>query len=135
MKTKEWAAKRPRHWLAKILCLLVAIIFWLYVMYTVAPEYDAQYFEIPVQVVASSEFSGEAGTLPLVRVFGTKAALSTLTKEDIRAEVHLKDLSGESDVTDNSYQTLTVKFTLPSGIRVDGPYTVSVCVHIVGVGA
>ena len=53
MKAKRSSFRRPHHILARIICLFLAIIFWLYVMYVAAPPYDAEYKDIRVSVVES----------------------------------------------------------------------------------
>jgi YbbR domain-containing protein len=131
MKSKEWSAKRPHHWLAKIICLLIAVFFWLYVMYAAAPTYDAYYTDIPVTVIASGDFSGETGTLTSVRVFGTKAALSALRKEDIRATVYLAN-AGSTPLVIGEYATLTVELALPEGITAEGSPAIPVLIKAKG---
>ncbi len=131
MKTKEWSTKRPHHWLAKIVCLLIAVLFWLYVMYVAAPTYDAYYTEIPVTVVSSGNFSGETGTLTSMRVFGTKAALAELEKEQIRATVYLANASNMLLVV-GEYATLPVEISLPAGVTVQDNYTIPVLIKAKG---
>lgn len=129
MKTKKWSFRRPRHLLARFVCLLLAIIIWLYVMYVAAPPYDETYTDIPVIVLGSDEipFEGSADAIPSLRVLGPKAALADCDKEDIVATVSLSDLASQAaPLVDGMLYTLDVSFTTPDGISIEGAYTVSV---------
>ena len=129
MKTKKWSFRRPRHLVARVVCLLLAIIIWLYVMYAAAPPYDETYTDIPVVVLEAENiaFLGAADSIPSLRVTGSKIALAGCEKEDIVATVSLSDLA---DITrplvDGMLYSLKVSFATPDGISVEGDYTVSV---------
>lgn len=133
MKTKEFSGRRPQHIVAKIVCLLLAVVLWLYVMYVAAPEYDLVYHNIPVTVIATSDypFTGEIdNALISVRVRGTKAKLAEYDSTDITAYVRLSDVAGEgSGLTPDNLYTATVQFTMPEGLTVEGEYTVPVFVQ------
>ena len=130
MKTKKEAFHRPHHLLAKAVCLLLAVVFWLYVMYVAAPPYDATYTDISVKVIESEVLGYTAevlGPIPSVRVVGPKMALAACDSEDIVATVSLSDLLGTKDpLYDQKQVSLKVSFTTPDGITVEGEYTVLV---------
>ena len=128
MKTKKLAFRRPRHIFARVVCLLLAVIFWLYVMYAAAPPYDETYYNIPVAVLGGEEsgFIGSADALPSVRVLASKKVLYTLDEGDIIATVSLADLDGKGAIIAGRSYVLKVTFQLPDGVTVDGEYTVSV---------
>ncbi len=129
MKTKKWSFRRPRHILARIVCLLLAVVFWLYVMYVAAPPYDATYQNIHVTVLESENigFTGTVDPLASIRVLGSKMALHATEAEDIIATVSLSDLEGSKNpLVDGMLYQLRVSFKTPDGITVDGEYTVSV---------
>lgn len=129
MKTPKWNFRRPRHLLARVVCLLLAIVIWLYVMYAAAPPYDETYTDIPVVVLESDEipFAGSADSLPSIRILGSKMALANCEKEDIVATVSLSDLvDGTRPLVDGMLYSLKVSFETPEGISVEGEYTVSV---------
>lgn len=129
MKTKKWSFRRPRHLLARFVCLLLAIIVWLYVMYVAAPPYDETYTDISVIVLGSEDipFTGSADAIPSLRVLGSKMALADCEKEDIIATVSLSDLADQAGpLVDGMLYSLDVSFETPDGISIEGEYTVSV---------
>ena len=129
MKTKKLAFRGPRHILARVICLLLAVIFWLYVMYAAAPPYDATYQNVAVTVINSDNVAYTAVVDPIasVRVSGPKIALADCTSEDLVATVSLSDLENSKEplYVDKTCM-LKVSFTTPDGITVEGDYTVSV---------
>lgn len=134
MKAKRSSFRRPHHILARIICLFLAIIFWLYVMYVAAPPYDAEYKDIRVSVV-ESEFLNftvrEVAPIPSVRVMGSKMALAACDAEDIIATVSLSDLeSVKNNLNTKESYSLAVTFKTPDGIMIDGEYTVSVRLEV-----
>lgn len=132
MKTKKWSFRRPRHILARFVCLFLAVVFWLYVMYVSAPPYDATYQSIPVTVLESDnlEFVGTADPIASVRVLGSKMALYATEAEDIVATVSLSDLeNSKTPLVSGMLYQLRVTFKTPDGITVDGDYTVSVLLN------
>ena len=129
MKTKKFSFRRPRHLVARIVCLLLAIVIWLYVMYAAAPPYDETYTDIPVVVLESDgiPFSGSADAIPSLRILGSKVALAACEKEDIIATVSLADLAESArPLVDGMLYSLEVSFQTPDGITVEEDYTVSV---------
>ena len=129
MKTKKLTFRRPRNILARVICLLLAIIFWLYVMYVAAPPYDATYKEIAVTVIESENIAYTAVVDPIasIRVSGSKKALAATESEDIVATVLLSDLeNSKTPLADGMTYTLKVSFQTPEGITVEGDYTVPV---------
>lgn len=132
MKTKEWSGRRPQHIVAKIVCLLLAVVIWLYVMYIAAPEYSMVYNDIPVSVITDGNlpYTGEVDNQISVRVKGTKDKLAEYTAADVVAYVRLADMVIETGaLTPGTVYTATVQFTLPEGLSVDGEYTVPVFVQ------
>lgn len=132
MKAKKLSFRRPHHIFARFVCLLLAVIFWLYVMYVAAPPYDATYVNITVNVVESEAipFTGEADPIAAVRVVGSKAALAACESGDIIATVSLSDLEGISKpLVGGMLYPLKVSFSTPEGITIEGEYTVSVLLN------
>lgn len=129
MKNQKLAFRRPHHILARVVCLLLAVIFWLYVMYAAAPPYDATYTGIAVTVLDSENlaYTAVVDPIPSVRVSGSKMALAACESEDIVAYVSLSDLENYKDpLYPDMRCTLKVTFKAPEGITVEGEYTVSV---------
>ena len=129
MKNKEWVGRRSHHWIAKIVCLLVAVVFWLYVMRVVAPLYDDTYTDVPVSVVGAETFAytGTASSLPVLRIQATKENLAKYTRDDVTAWVNLTDLEETGEILyDGKTVKLVVRFRCPGDITVDGAYEVEV---------
>ncbi len=130
-RSKEWLSRRSRHWLAKIVCLLIAVIFWLYVMRVEPPEYTETYVDIPVTVLGDNGFSytGTASNLASVRVKATRSVLAQHGKQDVTAWVSLLDLQDQEELLkDGQTVKLVVHFDIPSVLRVEneGTYEVDV---------
>ncbi len=129
MKSKDWFSRRSHHWVAKIVCFLVAVIFWLYVMGVAPPEYTETYVDVPVTVVGAEdfEFTGTASNLPSVRVKATKTVLAEYGREDVKAWVNLMDLETRNELLlDGRTVKLTVRFDCPSVLRIEDSYEVDV---------
>ncbi len=135
MKSKEWSGgHRSQHIVAKIVCLFLAVVLWLYVMYVVAPEYSEVYDNIYVSVVTDTNFKNGEIDNPLisVRVRGTKQALMVNDDSSVTACVRLADLSeflNENGELEKFVYDLPVYFVLPDGLTVDGEYTIPVSVR------
>ncbi|MBQ8858896.1 MAG: hypothetical protein IJ012_03800 [Clostridia bacterium] len=128
MKTKEWSGRHSQHIVAKIVCFLLAIVFWLYVMYVVAPTYEEEYRDIPVNVIASTVYTGEIDDPYItIRVSGTKQALAKYSAADVLAYVRMATLTetGEGLIDGMTYK-MKVQFNLPEGLAVEGEPEVSV---------
>ncbi len=129
MKNKEWIGRRSHHWIAKIVCLLVAVVFWLYVMRIAPPLYDDTYTDIPVSVVGGENiaYTGTAGNLSSLRIKATKEDLAKYTSADITAWVNLADLTETGELLyDGKTVKLTVRFKAPEDMVIDDTYEVDV---------
>ena len=129
MKTKEWSGRHSQHIVAKIVCFLLAIVFWLYVMYVAAPTYQEEYRDIPVNVIASTLYDGVIvdDASITIRVSGTKQALAKNSAADVLAYVRIATLTeaGEGLVDGMPYK-MKVQFNLPEGLTVEGEPEVTV---------
>lgn len=126
MKAKELGAYRPQHLLAKFIFFLLAIVIWLFVMRVAAPEYDARWSGVPVDVrgnVDGYTVTVEEETID-IRVFATKELLAQYGGKDITAYVDLSSISFAPE-GGHSYQ-MAVKFETPEGVTVRDEYFVSV---------
>ena len=123
MKVKSFKFNRgPHHILARLVCLLLAVLVWLFVMRIASPMYDETYRDIKVEVEESdilSEYTGRVDGLLTVRVWGTKEALHAYGPEDIRAYVKIADLADAEGIfsAGKTYE-LPVYFDLPDGLEV-----------------
>lgn len=132
MKVKNWFkfGRSPHHWLARIICLLIAVLVWLYVMRVAPPMYDETYRDVRVQVRESemlSDYTGSVDELLAVRVWGSKEALAAYGAEDITAYVKIADLAvADGTYTPGKTYELTVYFELPEGLELRDEYRVSI---------
>ena len=53
--------KRGHAWGAKIVCLLLAFIIWLYVMQVDSPKHEEVFHSIPVELTNTQVLDGESG--------------------------------------------------------------------------
>lgn len=131
MKTKEWAARRPQHLVARIVCLLLAVVTWLCVMRISDPVCDGSLSGIAISVIENENVSltalPEHEVTGRVRICGTKAALAAVKAEDVSAYVDMADLQFVASPQVDEYYTMTLYFKTPDGILIDGEYTVRVC--------
>ena len=127
MKVKNWLkfGRGPHHWLARIICLLIAVVVWLGVMRVAPPMYDETYRDVRVEVRVTDalpDYTGSVDELLSVRVWGTKDALLAYSAQDITAYVKIADLD---TYTPGKTYELTVYFELPEGLEIRNEYRVS----------
>ena len=129
MKTKEWSARRPQHLLARIICLLLAIITWLCIMRIADPICDGSLTGISIMVLEDEDgaYTGsvENAVTGRIRIRGTKQALAAVKAGDVSAYVDLKDLQIIS-TPDKDTVTMPLYFKTPEGIEIDGSYQIDV---------
>lgn len=130
MKTKEWAARRPQHLVARIVCLFLAVITWLCVMRVADPICNGSLTGVSLSVVNSDTvaYTGvpESDTVSRVRVRGTKAVLAAVKPSDVSAYVDMSDLQFNTSLAEDQICEMTVYFRTPEGLLIDGGYTVHV---------
>lgn len=104
--------------IAKILCVLAAIVLWFYVVITDTATDERTFTGIAVslrnldaieETLGLSVISGYNATIDIT-VGGTKSELGRITADDIKAYVDLKDIAAAGEYP------LEVKTTLPGGI-------------------
>ena len=129
MKTKEWISRRPQHLLARVVCLLLAVITWLCVMRVAPPTRTVTLTDLPVRVVDEMDIRYTVeGAIDLdrVRIKGKKDVLATLKSGEITAYVKMADLQTEAQLSEDLLYPMTVYFKLPEGVEIDGSYSISV---------
>ncbi len=127
MKNKEFSTRRPQHIIAKIVCLLLAVVLWLYVMYANPPIYSEVYEGVTVTVNGDpAEWRIDDPTIS-VRVYGTKMELASYTAEDIEAYVLPSDLPDATPIgTGEDLYSFAVRIKLPGALTVKDDYFVVV---------
>ncbi len=110
---------RSFHIVPKIVCLLLAFIFWIYVMEVDSPDYEHVFEDVSVTVIGTTElennrnlsvFSGY-DTLVDVTVKGQKNFISKYTSEDISITVDV------SKITEGGMYSFDMFVELPSGMN------------------
>lgn len=127
MKNKEFSTRRPRHIIAKIVCLLLAVVLWLYVMYAEAPIYSEVYEGVTVNLVGDATAWDIDDPTISVRVYGTKMELAAYSAENIEATVLTSDLPDAAPVGNGGDQySFNVRIKLPGALTVKDEYFVVV---------
>ncbi len=109
---------RRYHIIPKIVCVVLAFIFWIYVMEIDSPDNEDTFEDIYITVLGTSELENEKNlsvfsgydTLVDVTVKGQKSVISKYTSEDI---VITADVS---EIEKSGMYTLELFFDLPSGL-------------------
>lgn len=113
--------------IAKIGCVLVAFVLWVYVMSTESTTYE-QEFSMPVEIENNSGLSvlSSSTAYAEIRVKGKKSVLSKLSATDLRAYV---SLSAAENGEAGKY-SVPVQFSLPSNITLSSYSPASVNVYL-----
>ena len=113
------------------LCVLGALILWLYVMYTESPTYEETVEDIEValenaDVLSSNNLSvySGSGNHVKIRVSGKKSLINRLTVDDIHAAVDL------TDVSESGRRALPVTVDLPYGLTLVEVEPSSITVYV-----
>ena len=127
MKNKEFSTRRPQHIIAKIVCLLLAVVLWLYVMYANPPIYSEVYEDVTVYVNGDTAVWAIDDPTISIRVYGTKMELSSYTAADINAYILPSDLADATPIGEGGNQfAFDVRIKLPGALTVKDEYTVVV---------
>ncbi len=117
--------------LPRIVCVLVAVIIWLYAVYNSNPDYEKSFDNVGVAAVNSGMLDdrdltvyGEINSTIEVVIYGNRGNITTYSKEDIKATV---DLIG---VTEAGHHTLVVNISVPDGATVKSFYPKEVTVQV-----
>jgi len=117
-KNKFFGTIRRFHLVPKLLCILFAFIFWVYVMEVDSPDHEEVFENVAVTVEGATVLDNERNlsvfsgyeTLVDVTVKGQKSVISRYTSEDIKVYVDV------SDVKNSGRTTIDLHFDLPSGM-------------------
>ncbi len=105
---KEQRANLKKHNIvAKILCLLLALILWIYVMDSENPDWEETFEDVPVALVNTDDieidngltiYSGYSNTVDIT-VRGRKNDVSGLTADDIKVTADVKEIDSVGEYT------------------------------------
>lgn len=105
---------------AKIVCLLFALILWIYVMDVENPEWEAVVEGVPVELINTDEimldhdltiYGGYSDTVDIT-LRGRKNQISGITAEDIKARVDVSEISEAGEYP------LPIKVNVPSDAEI-----------------
>ncbi|MBR6676700.1 MAG: hypothetical protein IKL24_05145 [Clostridia bacterium] len=117
-KNKFFSSIHRLHLIPKLVCVMFAFIFWIYVMEVDSPEHTETFEGVSVTVVGASTIDNERNlsvfsgydAMVDVTVKGQKSLIARYTKEDIIVMVDV------SDVTTTGLFNLELHYDLPAGI-------------------
>ncbi len=118
--------------IAKILCVLAAVVLWFYVVITDTAPSEKIFTDIGIDLRGIDEVAEQAGlsvisghdTTVDLTLSGTKNELSTLRLDDINVWVDI------SDITSAGEYNLEVKVSLPAGVTLGSISTNSIPVYL-----
>ena len=135
--SEQFDGDKPRKRLggniiARIVCLLIAFLIWLYVMYVDSPDHEEVYRSISVTLENASVLKNEynmsvisgAGNLADVTIKGKKSELGRYSKKDIKVYVDL------SHISDTGKHVLDVMVETPDGLVVSDVSPSSIQVYV-----
>ena len=107
-----------KTWLAKIACLFLAFIIWLYVMQVDSPEHEETIYAVEVALINTATLEGERnlsvysgyGNTVDVTVIGQKSVISKLTAEDFKVTADV------SQITSSGMHSVDLHVELPSDV-------------------
>lgn len=102
----------------KLVCIILAFIFWIYVMEIDSPDYEDTFEDISITVLGTTELENEKNlsifsgydTLVDVTVKGQKSVIAKYSEEDITVTVDV------SNIEKSGTYPLELYFDLPAGI-------------------
>ncbi len=120
-KKRNEGAMTPLHSLfALIICALLSVVLWLYVMDYDSPDFEKKFSQVPVKVTGVSELSQNSGMTLLsdvefefeVTVSGKKGEVNSLRTEDIQATIDVSNVYTPGGVY------IPINVMVPNGISV-----------------
>lgn len=105
---------------ARVLCVLGALLIWLYVMSNDSPYYEKTFNSVPVSIVGATELENNTGMslvsgqghLVDITVTGRKSDVVKLTLDDISAYIDIAEIKNPDKYT------LDISVAVPSGVTV-----------------
>ncbi len=113
---RDGRQNRRGNFIAKILCVLCAFLFWLYVMNEDSPTFEKQFTDIPVEITNISSdsnlsvISGYDNTVDITLV-GKRRDVLDIDSTDLRA------FADASSVSEAGIATLEIQTEIPGNLR------------------
>jgi len=131
-ETKNKNGRRGYDILAKVLCLLAAIILWFYVSNVETTEYESTFKGVSVELINTSVLEGESG-LSVYSGYGNTVDVTVSGKKSIINKYSAADIRVYADVTgieSSGRHYVTITAEAPSGLKVTSLSTSSVSVYV-----
>ncbi len=131
-ETTSEKAHGSHDFIAKIVCLLLALIIWLYVMEVENPDWEEEYTGIPVELANTDEieidhdltiYGGYSNNIDIT-LRGRRNQLSAITAEDIKATADVSEISEPGEYT------LPISISVPDDSELIGSSADSVTVLV-----
>ena len=124
---------KPLTHIAKIMCVLVAFVMWIYVMMVESPEYEETFSYVTVELVNADRLIEEKelaiynghGTMVDITLSGKKSVLSKLSPADIVASADVSTITGEG-----GRYNCKITVDVPAGCQVVGMSQETVSVYV-----
>ena len=110
---------RSFHIIPKLVCLILAFVFWIYVMEVDSPDYEYTFEDVSVNMLGTTKLENDRNlsvfsgydTLVDVTVKGQKNFISKYSSEDISLTVDV------SKITESGMYSFDMFVELPNGIN------------------
>ena len=90
----------------RLLCLVVAMLIWLYVMYTRRTDFEVVLEDVPIELVGEEKILEDHGLAVVsdhftvdITVRGKKSVIGTYTHENVKVSADISDISDEGKFT------------------------------------
>lgn len=106
MKNKT-EARKNHHIAAKLVCLLIALVLWIYVMDSENPDWEETFENVPITLINTDDieidngltiYSGYSNTINIT-VRGRKNEISDITAEDFSVTADVKSIKAVGEYT------------------------------------
>jgi len=107
-----------RAWLAKLTCLFIAFIFWLYVMQVDSPEHEEVFHSVNVTLLNTSVLEGEYG-LSIYSGYGSTVDVTVIGSKSVVKKLSAGDIHVTADVSKlrtSGSHSVPIDVELPSGL-------------------
>lgn len=131
---KETVGKRLRttDLIPRILCVLVAVVMWLYVMSNDSPDYQRTFSGVTIEVENAAILSTEKN-LSVINGYGNLADITVTGKKSDVISYSLEDITASVDIgaiSEAGRHQLSVSVTAPDGCVLQSVYPTSVEVYV-----
>ena len=112
--------KKHHAWVAKVVCVFLAFLIWLYVMQVDSPEYSEEFHSLPVELLNTQVLDGESG-LSVYSGYGNTVDVTIIGKKSLINRISSGDIHVYADVStikSAGSHAVQVYVEAPSGLTV-----------------